>query len=100
MSTSLHTIGPSSSTWCLLLDALAGSVSSSTLSFLDTLCTFVPCVLSLAGCLGQIILQWVCLDLHVVSLRGCLGRMILQYVYCVLSFSFIDLPNDVFRWII
>lgn len=48
---------------------------------------FVSCVLSLAGCLGQIILQWVRLDLHVVSLRGCLGRM--MFAICEFSFSFI-----------
>ena len=48
---------------------------------------FVSCVLSLAGCLGQIILQWVRLDLHVVSLRACLGRM--MFAICEFSFSFI-----------
>ena len=49
---------------------------------------FVSCVLSLAGCLGQITLQWVSLDLHVVLAAWCL-----QYV----SFPFLSfIPQMMF----
>ena len=85
-----------SPTWCLLLDALAGSVSSSMLSFLTF--TFFP--LRAVSC-------WVpwTNDLAVSVLgfaRGVSSWMSWphDFAICVLPFSFIDLANGVLCWML
>ena len=85
-----------SPTWCLLLDALAGSVSSSMLSFLD----IYICLLRAVSC-------WVPWTNHFAVgvlgfARGVSSWMswLHDFAICVFSFSFIDLPNYVFCFIV